>query len=196
MRSASVVPGQFLPITVKNVGVRPPEPDELALAPRERLAALARLVGAQQAADVCREVLEGDRDDAAVLWLGGQPAASWRYEPWPRTWALRGLLYVWDDAAEAAVLAALTDEAWRVREMAAKVVCKRELPSYHLLEPLLRDPLPRVRVAGLRAVAVVGEAESADAVLEALEDGDGDVRRVAAGALARLERRLDRRLGS
>jgi hypothetical protein len=35
---------------------------------------------------------------------------------------LRKLLYSWDEMARAAVLDALADEAWRVREMAAKVV--------------------------------------------------------------------------
>jgi hypothetical protein len=38
-------------------------------------------------------------------------------------------LYVWTDAAASAVVEALTHEAWRVREMAAKVVAAREIGS-------------------------------------------------------------------
>lgn len=42
-------------------------------------------------------------------------------------WAARSLLYAWDVEAVPAVLGALGDEAWRVREMAAKVVAHRRL---------------------------------------------------------------------
>lgn len=48
---------------------------------------------------------------------------------------------------------ALRDEAWRVREMAAKVVA-RHLVGGLLADvlPLRDDPVPRVRVAAARAV--------------------------------------------
>ena len=164
--------------------------------PRDRVALLVREDGETQTALACEEVLLGTPDLPLLLWIGGRHAAVRIEGAWPRTWALRAFLYCWDEQVGASCVDALQDSAWRVREMAAKVVVRRELPAADLLEPLLADPLPRVRVAGLRALGAVGEAESADAVLEALEDGDSDVRRVAAGALARLERRLDRRLGS
>ena len=45
---------------------------------------------------------------------GGRPAA--------RLGAPRGLLHAWDDAATDAIIHATTDEAWRVREMAGKVI--------------------------------------------------------------------------
>ncbi|MFN2539375.1 MAG: HEAT repeat domain-containing protein [Mycobacteriales bacterium] len=175
--------------------MRYPRPDELSMHPRDRVATLVREDGDTQTALACGDVLLGESDPPLLLWLGGRHAAVRIEGAWPRTWALRAFLYCWDDQVGASVVDALTDDAWRVREMAARVVVKRELPACHLLEPLVRDPLSRVRVAGLRALGAVGEAENADAVLAALGDGDAVVARAAAGALSRLERRLDRPFG-
>lgn len=101
----------------------------------------------------------GDVDPELILALGGPPA-RWvvtgepsgpRY--WLRVWALRGLLWAWDDVALQSVEAALHDDAWRVREMALKVVAR------HRLEDLLAtvaglqdDPVARVRAATSRAL--------------------------------------------
>lgn len=172
--------------------MRLPDGAELRLAPGPRVKVLALEEGSRAVALWCAVLLQGGDPTDAVLWLGGRHAAEEVVPPWPRVWAARALLYVWDDLATEAVIAALTHEAWRVREMAAKVVRLRELPGAHLLAALVLDPLPRVRVAGLRALAVVGEAEQAVAVVGALDDGDGDVARAAAAALSRLELRLDR----
>ncbi len=172
--------------------MRLPDADELTLAPGPRVLVLAQEEGTRAVALWCAELLLGAAATATVLWIGGRHAAQQIERPWPRVWAARALLYVWDDLATDAVVAALTDDAWRVREMAAKVVRLRELPGGHLLPALLDDPLARVRVAGLRALAVVGEAEHADAVVAALDDEDRDVTGAAAEALARLELRLDR----
>ncbi|MCW2672727.1 MAG: hypothetical protein JWP14_1316 [Frankiales bacterium] len=174
------------------VGVRYPAKDELSRHPRDRVAILVREDGETQTALACEEVLLGESDPPLCLWIGGRHAATRIEGPWPRTWALRAFLYCWDDQVGAAVIDAVGDEAWRVREMAAKVVVRRELAASHLLEPLLADPLPRVRVAGLRALGAVGEAENAVAVQAALADPDAEVARAAEAALARLERRLDR----
>jgi len=89
----------------------------------------------------CVDVLEGrDVDDALVVALGGPPAEyvlsgreGGKSGYWPRVWAARGLLYVWDDDATPAVVRATTDQAWRVREMAAKVIARHGLgASGHL----------------------------------------------------------------
>jgi hypothetical protein len=175
--------------------VREPSETELTLSPRERIALLAHDTGTSNAALACEEILCGASDPVLLRWIGGRGALFDQEVYWHRVWALRAYLYVWDEQVTACVVAALQDEHWRGREMAAKVVALRELPAAHLLPALLQDPLPRVRAAGVRALGFVGEAENADAVLEALEDGDGVVSRAAAAALARLERRLDRRFG-
>jgi hypothetical protein len=109
----------------------------------------------------CVDVLEGrDVDDAFVVALGG-PSAEYvlsgreggKSGYWPRVWAARGLLYVWNDDATPAVVRATTDQAWRVREMAAKVIARHGLGG--ALSPvagLRGDPVARVRAAAERAV--------------------------------------------
>src|SRR4249919_2386518 len=84
----------------------------------------------------CVDLLNGKAaDDDLILALGGPPADWIRTgEPsgplyWLRVWAARGLLYAWDDSAQTAVLAALNDDAWRVREMALKVVARHHLQA-------------------------------------------------------------------
>ena len=67
-------------------------------------------------------VLGGLRDSG---WLAGGKPPGHSY--WARAWAARALLYVWQDSATDAVVGALADEHWRVRELAAKVVRLREL---------------------------------------------------------------------
>ena len=101
----------------------------------------------------------GDVDAELILALGGPPA-RWVVTGgppgppyWLRVWALRGLLWAWDDVALQSVEAALHDDAWRVREMALKVAAR------HSLEDLLAtvaglqdDPVARVRAATSRAL--------------------------------------------
>lgn len=102
-------------------------------------------------------------DDDLILALGGPaaravldsgPAPVHLY--WLRVWAMRGLLYAWDDRAAASVGAALGDESWRVREMTARVAVRRGLGDLLAgLADLQNDPVPRVRTAASRAVAVL-----------------------------------------
>lgn len=54
--------------------------------------------------------------------------------------------------------------------------------------------MPRVRVASLRAFAVVGESEHAPVVHDALRDEDPSVVRAAERTLEAMEQRLDRAL--
>ena len=63
-----------------------------------------------------------------------------------RIWAPRGLPYCWDDVAHPAMEPALDDEAWRVREMALKVVARHRLAdSLATVAGLQEDLIPRVR---------------------------------------------------
>ncbi|SMQ75225.1 HEAT repeat-containing protein [Plantibacter sp. VKM Ac-1784] len=106
--------------------------------------------------------------------LGGAPALYW-----PELWGTRALLHVWDDSATAPVVGALGNQAWRVREMAARVCAERRIGDVAALAPLLSDDHARVRAAGARALAVVG-GEDAKPLLEALlRDPDREVRRAA-----------------
>jgi len=112
----------------------------------------------------CIEPLMGrTADDALVAALGGPPASEGaagvpqRY--WLRVWAARGLLWAWDDAALPALLCALTDDHWRVMEMAVKVVAKHLLgDTLSVVAQLRDDPVSRVRAAAERAVVRLTEA--------------------------------------
>lgn len=109
----------------------------------------------------CVDLLQGrEVDDALVRALGGPPAAQvlagaegGRHGYWPRVWACRGLLYAWGRDATAAVIDATGDDAWRVREMAAKVIARHGVEDgLSAAAGLLDDPVARVRAAGERAV--------------------------------------------
>ena len=70
-----------------------------------------------------------------------------------RTWALRAMLYAWDESASTTVIDALEDERWRPREMALKVVAKRLVDGdVDAVARLRDDPVPRVQAAASRAL--------------------------------------------
>ncbi|GAA2711760.1 HEAT repeat domain-containing protein [Actinoplanes palleronii] len=113
-----------------------------------------------------RLITEDDGGDPGMILVLGGPAGRHfiggpprddRY--WLRVWGLRGLLWNWDDRAVPAVRTALADEAWRVREMAAKVAARHlvgdALPE---LAGLAADPTPRVRAAAARAIRLLTDA--------------------------------------
>ena len=77
----------------------------------------------------------------------------------------RALLYAWDDSAKPAVLTALTDESWRVREMAVKVVAKRKIgDALSVVAEMSTDPVPGVRAAAARATAILTAVRGEGAV--------------------------------
>jgi hypothetical protein len=138
-------------------------------------------------------------EDVAITMGGGhgrhelaRAAGSPAQDYWWPTWALRVLLYAWDEAAEPAVVAALRHDAWRVREMAAKVVTTRGVGmAADAVAAAVSDPVVRVRAAALRALALVGEHEHLEVVRDALDDPDPQVTARAERALETLTRRLD-----
>jgi HEAT repeat protein len=84
-----------------------------------------------------------------------------RNQYWRRVWGARGLLHAWDGRAESAVVEAMTDEHWRVREMAAKVVARHKVgAALDAVAALRGDPVPRVRAAAERAVIMLTAAGS------------------------------------
>ena len=117
----------------------------------------------------CVALLSGQPvDDELILALGGEHGRSvlegyngGRSGYWPRVWAARALLYAWDDGAAGAVIAATRDDAWRVREMAAKVIAHQHVgDALQAVASLRTDPVPRVRDAGERAVRVLAESRA------------------------------------
>jgi len=98
---------------------------------------------------------------------------------WPELWGTRALLYVWNDSAIEAVTAALHNQAWRVREMAARVAAARGLDVVPALVGMLADETARVRAAAARALGVLGSLETVDDIRPLLKDPEIDVRRGA-----------------
>jgi HEAT repeat protein len=166
------------------------------------------LIGETELASWCAGLLSGTvrYDDPAypvLTWLGGAHAASLskrqafgsrNQEYWPRVWGARGLLHVWAPDARRAVIAGLSDPAWRVREMSAKIVRAQELADAETeLAALVADPVPRVRAAALLSMGRVGESEHAEMVARSRSDSSPLVRRAAEKALEELAGRLDLR---
>jgi hypothetical protein len=101
--------------------------------------------------DVDAELLRALAGAPATPFLAGEPRAD---DYWRRVWGARGLLWAWDESATPALRKALGDNAWRVREMALKVVARHLVDD--LLDevvPLRQDAVPRVRAAADRTVA-------------------------------------------
>jgi len=118
--------------------------------------------------DGCARLIAGDYDDTALIralggrgadkFFDGRPHAD---HYWFRVWGARGLLWAWDGSAFDAMTLALGDEAWRVREMAAKVVARHLLgEALPAVAALRTDPVPRVRAAAERAVALLTRARA------------------------------------
>jgi hypothetical protein len=112
----------------------------------------------------CVDLLEGrEVEDSFLLVLGGPHAANvlsgydgGKQGYWPRVWAMRGLLHAWDASATSAVITSTGDAAWRVREMAAKVIAHHSLgDALNAVAALHVDPVERVRDAAERAVRIL-----------------------------------------
>ncbi len=138
------------------------------LTPRQSVAAECQRRGKPAVVSGCIDLLQGrhDVDDTLVVALGG-PAAEYvlagreggKAGHWPRVWAARGLLHAWDDRAAAAIIQATTDDAWRVREMAAKVIARHRIGNaFTPVAQLRNDPVPRVRAAAERAIVILTES--------------------------------------
>ena len=114
----------------------------------------------------CIDLLAGrDADPDLVIALGGPAAprvvSGENKQYWLRVWGARGLLWAWDDVAVASVTAALSDDHWRVREMACKVIARHHVGDALTAGAELRDdPVPRVRSAATRAVLLLTQARA------------------------------------
>ena len=137
-----------------------------AWTPRQSIRAECQRRGKSAVVAGCIELLSGRAADPQLIFaLGGGPA-RWAVEGgepgppyWLRVWAARGLLWAWSDEALPSVLDALDDDAWRVREMALKVVARHRLDTaLPIITELRADPNARVREAAERAAQRLGGA--------------------------------------
>jgi hypothetical protein len=111
--------------------------------------------------DGCAAILDGSGFDASlVIALAGahglrvvSGGAGGPDGYWPKVWAARALLYVWDARAIRALRGAANDESWRVREMVAKVTARHRVSELvDEMVALRTDGTPRVRFAAERAL--------------------------------------------
>ena len=108
---------------------------------------------------------------------------------WPEVWGARALMYVWDDSAQIAVRAGLTNQAWRVREMSAKVTAARGLPFVEEITALATDDNARVRAQAARTLGEIADAGALPTLSALLKDKDIDVRRQAGSAIKAINGR-------
>ena len=117
--------------------------------------------------------------------LEGAPALYW-----PELWGARALLHVWGEQAAPYIVVGLNNQAWRVREMCAKVVLLRGLQVVPKLVRLTTDEHPRVRSAALHALADQGTEANIATIEVRLRDSDKEVRRAAQQARDAIRSRL------
>jgi hypothetical protein len=146
-----------------------PTTSRWGLTPRQSIEIECARRGRDQVIDGCIALLRGrDVDDDLLMALGGpngqnviHDGPAQRNQYWGRVWGARGLLYAFDERATDAVIGALRDEHWRVREMAAKVIARYKLGvALPAVAELRDDPVPRVRAASERALVVLTAAGS------------------------------------
>jgi hypothetical protein len=136
--------------------------------PRESIAAACETRGAGEVVAGCLTLIRGgETDPGLIIALAGPGQERFLDKPekeryWLRVWGARGLLWALEaegaptaGVAEAVVLA-LGDQHWRVREMAAKLAARHRIESAQpALVELLADDNQRVRAAAARAVRVL-----------------------------------------
>jgi HEAT repeat protein len=108
---------------------------------------------------------------------------------WPELWGTRALLHAWNDSAADAVRSALSNQAWRVREMATRVVATRRIDAREQLLKLLEDETPRVRAGAARALGTVGIAEDIELISPLVKDAEIEVRRGAQVGMDAIRKR-------
>jgi hypothetical protein len=141
---------------------------EWGMSPRQSVLAECDRRGKDAVVAGCVGLLTGSgADDALIVALGGPPAGyvlsggEGGPQYWLRVWAARGLLHAWADTATPAIIGATTDQSWRVREMAAKVIARHRVGDALTAVAALRDDdVARVRTAAGRAVAILSATAS------------------------------------
>jgi HEAT repeat protein len=136
--------------------------------PHDSIQAECHRRGRDAVVDGCLRLLQSGTTDAALLLALAGPAGQKFLDDgehadtyWLRVWALRRLLWTWDERAAAAVCASLRDEHWRVREMALKVVARHQVDdAFETALQLRDDEVARVRSAAERAIVRLAAGET------------------------------------
>lgn len=139
------------------------------MTPRQSIESECARRGTRDVVTHCMAILSGEEVDELILLALAGPAGAVVLRGgaggvtgyWPRVWAMRGLLYAWDESAVATVVGSVTDESWRVREMCAKVVARHRVDdALEVMTGLVNDPVQRVREAAHRALVRLVEVDT------------------------------------
>ena len=139
------------------------------MTPRESIEGECARRGTRDVVANCVAILSGEAVDEAMLPVLAGPAAAQVLRGgaggvtgyWPRVWAMRALLYAWDESARTVVVDSVNDGSWRVREMCAKVVARHCVDdALEAMVGLTNDPVTRVRQAAHRALVRLVEADA------------------------------------
>lgn len=174
---------------------RPPVPTTLP--PKSRIEVAVELYGEEDVVAGALSLMDGNNEgERFLLFVGGDHAqgildgAPVLY--WPELWGTRALLYVWNDSAIGHVITALSNPAWRVREMAARVIAARNVPAVPELVEALTDSIPRVRIAAAKALGAVGSMDDLEHIKTLVKDPVIEVRRGAKQGIEALRARFPR----
>jgi hypothetical protein len=139
-----------------NWGVTPKASVEAECQRRSRTAVIHDCISLLDAKSVDPDFIRVLGGPPAELVLEGGEGGIDGY--WPRVWAARGLLHVWDDSATDAIITSTFHERWRVREMSAKVIAAHNVrPAIDAVVRLMDDENARVRAAARRAFLAVAD---------------------------------------
>jgi hypothetical protein len=172
-----------------------PHAVDLELPIAARIAAASERHGEAIIVERAISLIEGNNEGKEFLLIVGGEHAQGILDGapvlyWPELWGTRALLHAWDDSAADAVRTALTNQAWRVREMATRVVATRRLDAREQLLALLTDETPRVRAGEARALGTVGTADDIEAMSALVKDEDIEVRRGAQQGMDAIRKRV------
>jgi hypothetical protein len=141
-------------------------PSQWGVTPRQSIEREVARRGPDAVVAGCRALVRGEEaDPELVLALGGPAARKFLDgrahvdDYWLTVWGLRGLLWHWAPEAVPELHGALSDPAWRVREMALKVAIRHDLEDVVEAAAVLQDdPVDRVsRQAHRYLVEVAGQ---------------------------------------
>lgn len=173
-------------------------PDHFSTAVVTRIATAVETLGYTTLVDWAMRLLSQETEpnaenDPDIKLLGGMEAI----EPYmARVWAGQALLHAWHHKAEDAVVTALDDDDWQVREIAAQLVGHHELAHVSkLVELLTDDAYPHVRIAAARAIGATATPQH-DVAIDRLQrlvmDPNSFLAAAAEDALGEIAQRHNR----
>jgi hypothetical protein len=171
-----------------------PHAVDLELPIAARIAAASKRHGEDVIVERAVSLIEGNNEGKEFLLIVGGEHAQGILDGapvlyWPELWGTRALLHAWNDNAADAVRSALSNQAWRVREMATRVVATRRVDAREQLLKLLEDETPRVRAGAARALGTVGIAEDIELISPLVKDAEIEVRRGAQVGMDAIRKR-------